>query len=156
MLERSIRKSNDHGWSGTLFGGGSLHCVFLTCFEWDFLFFSTMLRYSGVRLYRAETLDEADFLLTVTESTVLLCDVAFLDGCWLQAVQMLSHVHPKVPCLLVADLADQPFVSDATNRGAFGVIWRPLQVSSLRRLIEGADRVARERGAHSPAALQKV
>jgi len=56
-------------------GDNRIECVFLTCLQSDFSFLSTVLYYSGIRMHRADTLEEADFLLTVTSSTVFLSDI---------------------------------------------------------------------------------
>src|ERR1039458_1115216 len=80
-----------------------IECVFLTCFRSDFSFLASVLYYSSIRMHRADTLDEADFLLTVTSSTVLLSDTRFLDGSWREALRMVSEVHPHVAALVVAD-----------------------------------------------------
>jgi DNA-binding NtrC family response regulator len=115
-------------------------CVFLTCFNYEFNFLSTLLCHSGVRLRRAGTLEQADFLLTVTGATVVLCDAVFLDGSWSDCAEMLAHFHPQVSLLVLADEVDGPFVRDAVDRGACAVSWKPLCFQELRGLI----RVARE------------
>ena len=45
---------------------GGIDCIFISCFKYDFEFLQCLLSYTGTRLHRAETLNEADFLLTVT------------------------------------------------------------------------------------------
>ena len=115
-------------------------CIFLTCFNCEFNFLSTLLRHSGLRLRCAGTLEQADFLLTVTGATVVLCDAVFLDGCWSDCAEMLAHFHPHVSLLVLADELDEPFVRGAVDRGACAVSWKPLCFQELRGLI----RVARE------------
>jgi DNA-binding NtrC family response regulator len=133
------------GHSGRLFDHSdcfSIQCVFLTCFDNDYRVVSSLLGYGGVRIHRAETLDQADFILTVTGGTVVLTDCLFLDGTWEDAIEMCAHVHPTVSSLVIADPADRDFVEDATDRGAFGIFWRPLPMLRLRKLIEGAHEAA--------------
>jgi len=48
-------------------------------------------------MHRAETLDEADFLLTVTGATAFVSDVTFPDGTWRDALAMVAEVHPLTP-----------------------------------------------------------
>jgi DNA-binding NtrC family response regulator len=122
-----------------------IDCVVLTCFKSDFGFYSNLYRNSGIRMRRAETIDQADFLLTVTNGTVLLTDVVFLDGSWRDAVEMVMHVHPLVASVVIADKVDKEYVSDALGCGAFAVLWKPLPLLQLHRLIEAADDAARER-----------
>jgi len=123
---------------------GGDDCVFLTCFAFEFEFVATLLRYSGVKLHRAETLDDADFLLTVTGARVLVCDVAFLDGYWADCVEMLRHVHTGVSLILVAAEVDRPLLDIAPLTRARSVFWKPLRVRELRELIGEVRRAATE------------
>jgi hypothetical protein len=122
-----------------------LHCVFITCFSHDIEFCQRLLLYSEIRLHRAETLDEADFLLTVTGSKVLISDPVFLDGSWEDALEMLSRVHPRSSFLVAADPIDLEFVGDAINRGACGILWKPLDLGRLTHLIRTVHEAALER-----------
>ena len=100
---------------------------------------------SEIRMHRAETLEQADFLLTVTGGTVLLTDASFLDGFWDDAIDMLAHFHPLVASLVVADQVDRDFVSEAPNRGACGVLCKPLEWSQVCRFIRAAHEATGER-----------
>lgn len=122
-----------------------IHCVYLTCFGFAFDVLATLLPATRIRMHRAETLEQADFLLTVTGGTVLLSDVLYLDGSWEHALDMLARTHPLVAFLLIADEVDRPFVSAAPDCGACAVLWRPFQVGDLRRLVEAAHEAARAR-----------
>jgi DNA-binding NtrC family response regulator len=117
-------------------------CVVLTCFTLEFEFMAAMLRQTGVRLYQAGGLDEADFLLTATDATVLLCDTVFPDGCWNDCLRMIAHVHPSVSLVVVADEQDQSFVAPAVAGGAAGILWKPVRISELQLLIERSHKVA--------------
>ena len=92
-----------------------------------------------------ETLEQADFLLTATEGTVLLSDASFLDGFWDDAIDMLAQFHPLVASLVSADQVDRRFVAEAPNRGACGVLWKPLEWSRVCRFIRTAHEAAGER-----------
>ena len=122
-----------------------LQCVFITCFNHDFKFLQQMLSYSEIQLHRAETLDEADFLLTVTGSKVLISDTVFLDGSWVDALEMLTCVHPRSSFVVTADSVDIGFVGDAVDRGACAVLWKPLDWARLMRLIRTVHEAALER-----------
>lgn len=123
--------------------------MFLTCFCSDFSFLASVLCYSSVRMHRADTLDEADFLLTVTSSTVFLSDTRFLDGSWREALHMISEVHPHVAALVVADAVERPFLSDldAYALGACGVLWKPHLLDRTIDLIRTANEAAESRAA---------
>ena len=122
-----------------------IDCVFLTCFDSDFYFLANVFPCSEIRMHRAETLEQADFLLIVTGGTVLLTDVSFLDGFWGDAVDMLAQFHPLVAFLVIADGVDRQFVSEAPRRGACGVLWKPLEFIEVRRSIRTAHEASGER-----------
>lgn len=122
-----------------------LHCVFITCFNHDIEFFQRMLSFSEIRLHRAETLEEADFLLTVTGSKVLISDTVFLDGSWADAWEMLARIHPRSSFLVAADPVDAGFVRDAIDRGACAILWKPLDWAQLMRWIRTVQEAALER-----------
>ena len=120
-------------------------CVFLTCFESECQFLRSLLLQDSIRLHQADTLDEADFLLTITAATVLISDISFLDGSWRDALALAARLHPGVVCLLVAEEADRPYIEDATELGVFCVLWKPLTFSNLRRYVRAASEAALDR-----------
>ena len=122
-----------------------VHCVFLSCFDHNARFFASMLGQGGIRLHRACTVEMADFLLLATRGTVLVSDTTFLDGSWEDALAMTRTVHPLVATVICADLVDAEFVARAQERGAFAVLWRPVEIEQLRSRIRAADEVTRER-----------
>ena len=113
-------------------------CVFLTCFDQQFL--SWRLRQSQIELHQAATLEEADFLLTVTSASGLLCDPAFLDGNWRDAWQMVVHYHPSAVLLLVVDQQDLGVAVEARELRAVEVLHKPLDVSLVREALAGVHR----------------
>jgi DNA-binding NarL/FixJ family response regulator len=98
-------------------------------------------------MHHAESLDQADFLLTVTESTVLVSDVVFADGFWHDALSLLSDNHPLLTMLVIADPVDEPFLRDLFDRGACGVIWKPFEFETVGRLIRAVHEASKERRA---------
>jgi DNA-binding NtrC family response regulator len=124
-----------------------INCVVLSSFRTEFTFLQNVFRLAGIRMHHAESLDEADFLLTVSESTVLLVDVVFADGSWQNALNLLSERYPLVTMLVIADPVDRPFLSDLFSRGACGVIWKPFDFDAAGRLIRVVHEASRERQA---------
>ena len=125
--------------------GDGIDCVFLTCFRSEFSILATVLQYSRIRLHRAETLAEADFLLTVTGSTVLVSDILFLDGAWQDALEMAADLHPLIACLLAAEPVDGPCLAEAGSRGACAILWKPIDFIGAIDRIRTADQAARDR-----------
>ena len=132
-------------WQENMPSTDRIGCTYLTCFRSEFCVLATVLHYSGIRMHRAETVEEADFLLTVTGSTVLLSDVTFPDGSWRDCLAMAADVHPVVAALLVADPVDAPFLRDAYSRGSCGVLWKPIDFTESIHLIRTAHDAVRDR-----------
>jgi DNA-binding NtrC family response regulator len=124
-----------------------IDCVLLSSFESEFSFLQNVFRTAGIRVHHAESLEQADFLLTVTGSTVLLSDVIFDGGYWHSALALLRKSHPLVTFLVIADPVDGPFLEDVFARGACGVIWRPFQFVSVTRQIRTVHEASKERRA---------
>ena len=122
-----------------------IECVFLTCIRPDYSILASVVQYSGIRMHRAESLEGADFMLTVSGATAFLCDVTFPDGTWRDALAMVAEVHPLVPALLVAEPVDRPFLPDVYEHGACGVLWKPFDFTHAIQMIRTADQAARDR-----------
>ena len=98
-----------------------INCVVLSSFRSEFTFLQDVFRLTGLRMHYAESLDQADFLLTVTESTVLLSDMMFEGGNWQSALCLLREHHPLVTMLVIAEEVDWPFLTRSVrSRGLRG------------------------------------
>jgi DNA-binding NtrC family response regulator len=124
-----------------------INCVVLSSFRCEFTHMHTVFRLAGIHMHHAESLDDADFLLTVTESTVLLADIVFADGSWESALSLLHNRYPLVTMLVIADPVDRPFLRDLYGRGACGVIWKPFDFGAARMLIRAVHEASKERRA---------
>ena len=124
-----------------------INCVVLSSFRSEFTFLRNVFRLTGLRMHHAESLDQADFLLTVTESTVLLSDTVFEGGTWQSALRLLRDNHSLVTMLVIADPVDWPFLGDLFDRGGCGVIWKPFDFEAVRRLIRTVHEASKERRA---------
>lgn len=122
-----------------------IDCVVLTSFDSEFSFLCNVFRPSGIRMHHAESLEKADFLLTVTESTVLLTDVTFADGRWENALSLLCDSYPLVTMLVIADRVDCPYLKDLFPRGACGVLWKPFDFEAARKQIRAVHEASKER-----------
>jgi len=122
-----------------------IDCVVLSSFEGESSFLRNVFRTAGIRVHHATSISEADFLLTVTGSTVLLSDVIFAGGYWQNALDLLSKGHPLVTMLIIADPVDREFLGDVFLSGACGVIWKPFQFYAVTQLLRAAHEASRER-----------
>jgi DNA-binding NarL/FixJ family response regulator len=121
-----------------------IECVILTVFE----SVATFLRnaaLTGIRAHHAKTLEQADFLLMATGSTVLVSDIAIVDCSWHSAANMVSDHHPLVTMLVIADPVDCPYLENALSLGVCGIIWRPIQFQIARKLIRTAHQASMDR-----------
>jgi DNA-binding NtrC family response regulator len=122
-----------------------IDCVVLSSFDCEFDFLRSVFRFAGLRMHHAESLEQADFLLTATGSTVLLSDVIFEGGSWQSALGLLRDNHPLATMLVIADPVDGPFLRDLFDRGACGVIWKPFDFEAVRKLIRTVHEASKER-----------
>lgn len=119
--------------------------VVLTAFDGRFTFLRNTLSYAHIRLRQARNLAEADFLLTVTDATVLLSDVAVVDISWHAVMELLRNHHPATPMILVADPVDRNYVAPAIELGVWGILWIPVEFDVATKLIRTAHEAAEER-----------
>ena len=121
-----------------------IDCVVLSSSRSEFTFLRNVFG-PTIRMHHAESVDQTDFLLTVTESTVLLSDTVFASGSWHTALSLLSDHHRAVTMIVIADPADQPSLGDLYSRSACGVLWKPFQYEAVRRLVRAAHEASWER-----------
>lgn len=126
-----------------------IHCVYLTCFAEAAEVWAVLLRSSGVFIHFADTLEKAEFLLIVTNATVLLSDALFLDATWLDAASMVENIFPGVALVLVLEEGDYRARQHASENYAGQYILKPLRITTLHRGIEAGHKLAMER--HAPA-----
>ena len=119
--------------------------VLLTAFDDEFTFLKNVLGFAGLRVHRAGSIEQADFLLLVTEAAVLLSDVAMVDCSWHCALRMVRERHPLVSPIVIADPIDYPFLHDAFALGACGVLWKPIEFNLASRMIWIAREASIER-----------
>lgn len=122
-----------------------IDCVVLSSFESEISFLRNVFRTSGIRIHHAASIDQADFLLTVTGSTVLMTDVIFDGGYWHSALASLAQSHPFAATLLIAEPVDRPYVAEAFAQGACGVIWKPFEFAPVMRQIRAVHEASKER-----------
>lgn len=113
-------------------------CVFLSSSEREFQTVTRLLEPAAIRVHHAALLEQADFLLTITDALVLLSDMAFLDGSWTDTRQMLAKLHPRVSLVLAVEEADEKFWIDVLEQGVYDLVLKPFSADELRRILENA------------------
>jgi DNA-binding NtrC family response regulator len=119
--------------------------VLLTAFDDEFTFLRNILGCAGMRVYRADCIERADFLLLVTEASILLSDVALVDCSWRCALRLIRERYPFVSPIVIADPIDHPFLCDAFTLGSCGVLWKPIEFDLATRMIWAAREASVER-----------
>ena len=125
--------------------GSRADIVLLTAFDDEFTFLKNVLGFAGLRVHRARSIEQADFLLLVTEAKVLLSDVAMVDCSWRCAMRLVRERYPLVSPIVIADPIDYPFLHDAFALGACGVLWKPIELRLASRMIWVAREASVER-----------
>jgi DNA-binding NtrC family response regulator len=143
QLSNIVASSNDEDVDASASHG--VDCVFLSCFDNNALFFTSMLGQGGIRLHHACTLEMADFLLLATRATVLVMDTTFLDGSWEDALSMTRRLHPLVASLICVDPIDGELIASAQELGGLGALRMPIELERLRSTIWNAHTVTVER-----------
>ena len=121
-------------------------CVLLGCSEEDYQLTSSLVEAARIRLHHAASLGEADFLLRIEDSLVLLAEETFARGNWRNALAMIVRRHRDVALVVMTASAAEGVRLDVLERGAYDVILRPLVAEELVRTLRNADAHAR-RGA---------
>lgn len=127
--------------------GRQIDCIVLTSNISEFTFLRNVFWLAGIRMHRAQAIDQLDYLLSVTESTVLLADVTFAGDTWQSALDFLRQNYPLVPALVIAELADTLLPEDVFRCGGCGIVWRPFRFDDTGALIRAAHSASRERQA---------
>jgi DNA-binding NarL/FixJ family response regulator len=120
-------------------------CVVLSCFVDDIHFLAPLLGLGRIRVHRADTLEEADFLITATAATVLATDLFFLDGSWRHALEMLRRAHPLIATIVLADAGHGAELSQGAEFGVFAICPKPLKLEPLRAAIQQAHQATLDR-----------
>ncbi len=132
--------------AGASDGPPGFSCVFLGCSKEDHQLASSLTEAARIRLHHAASLGEADFLLRVEDSLVLLAEEAFPGGNWRNALAMIVGRHRNVALVVLTASADEGVRLDVLERGAYDAILRPLVAEELIWTLRNADAHAR-RGA---------
>ncbi len=118
-------------------------CVFLGCSREEYQSAFGLLDAAGIRLHRAGSLEQADSLLGVGDSLVLLTEAAFPGGTWRDALAMKARRHRNAVLVVTAAAADESLWLDVLEQGAYDLILKPFVAEELFRILENADACAR-------------
>ena len=132
--------------AGASDGPAGFSCVFLGCSNENYQLASSLVEAARIRLHHAASLGEADFLLRIEDSLVLLAEEAFPRGNWRNALAMIVRRHRNVVLVVMTASVDESVRLDALEQGAYDVILRPFVAEELVRTLRNADAHAR-RGA---------
>lgn len=120
-------------------------CIVFTPFHSEFAFMKHICGRVGIRMHHSSTLEQTDFLLIATEASVVVFDAALVSRAWSCALRRIADRYPLVAMLVIADPLDPPLLQDASSLGVCGVIWKPVQLDTVSRLIRTAHQAWEDR-----------
>jgi len=112
-------------------------CVYLTSSGPSAALACSMVESAQIHIHHSTGLDDAKARLRATKSRVLLTDVAFERGNWMDALRMTA-VLPRTALVVVSHLVDARLWIGALERGAYDLILKPFQAEDLRHVLENA------------------
>jgi two-component system, NtrC family, response regulator PilR len=114
----------------------------------------TLLR-MGIDTRKAENLKQAYHHLESNRFDICLTDMRLPDGDGLELVQYIQEKHSELPVALITAHGNMEIAIDAMKAGAFDFLSKPVDLNSLRNLIDTALRLNRPKS-ESPKAIGKM
>ncbi len=145
MADASHASAAVFGQTGNERCSSRFSCVFLGCSREDYQLASRLLDAAHIRLHQAGSLEQANFLLGVGDSVVLLTEAAFSGGTWRDALAMKARHHRNAALVVAAEFADERLWLDVLEQGAYDLILKPFVAEELLRILEHANAYARTR-----------
>jgi DNA-binding NtrC family response regulator len=99
---------------------------------------STMVESDGIRVYHADSLQDAESTLKLTRARVLLTNTKCRNGNWREALELSLRTHPQAALVVAARLADENLWLGVLEQGAYDLIVKPFQSEELVRILRNA------------------
>jgi DNA-binding NtrC family response regulator len=94
-----------------------------------------ILRPRGVNLLMAD--DPRDFVHIIHNRRIhtTIVDMDSEKSNWLAMIRIIRMVHPMLPCILLANTANEDILGKALHLNVFGVIEKPVDMGLLRQVL---------------------
>ncbi len=97
----------------------------------------------NVEAHTAETVREARALLDANAYELCLTDMRLPDGNGIELVRHIQKSHPEVPVAMITAHGDMNTAIEALKAGAFDFLNKPVELQTLRELVNTALRLNR-------------
>lgn len=105
--------------------------------------FRRIFREPEVQLLTAERAAEGIAMVREHNPDVVILDIKLPDMSGLDAYREIRQLKPKLPVIFVTGHGTTETAIEATKRGAYDYLFKPLELSELRRIVESALAIAR-------------
>ena len=96
---------------------------------------------SGCRVLTAPSGHKAFDIIQHEKVDVVLTDVRMSDGDGIELLDRIKASRPEIPVIFMTGFTDLPY-SEAKERGAEAVVWKPFDLEELNRTVLGYRRQA--------------
>jgi len=92
----------------------------------------------GKETQSAENIEQAKQLLTVNQFDLCLTDMRLPDGNGIELVKLINKQYPQLPVAMITAHGNMESAIEALKAGAFDFISKPVDLKTLRNLINNA------------------
>ena len=104
--------------------------------------FRRVFREPDVQLFTAERAAEGIALVREQNPDVAILDIKLPDMSGLDAYREIRAIKPKLPVIFITGHGTTETAIEATKRGAYDYLFKPLELSELRRIVDSAFSIA--------------
>jgi nitrogen regulation protein NR(I) len=99
-----------------------------------------------VQLLTAERAADGIAIVREQNPDVVILDIKLPDMSGLDAYREIRELKPKIPVIFITGHGTTETAIEATKRGAYDYLFKPLELSELRQIVESAFSIARAQG----------
>ena len=105
--------------------------------------FRRAFREPELQLLTAERADDGLAIVRDHNPDVIILDIKLPDMSGLDAYAAIRDLRPKTPVIFITGHGTTETAIEATKRGAYDYLFKPLELSELRRIVDSAFSIAR-------------
>lgn len=105
--------------------------------------FRRVFREPDVELLTAERAAEGIATIRDQNPDVVILDIKLPDMSGLEAYREIRELNPKIPVIFITGHGTTETAIEAMKRGAFDYLFKPLELSELRQIVDSAFSIAR-------------
>lgn len=105
--------------------------------------FRRVFREPDVKLLTAERATDGIAIVRDQNPDVVIFDIKLPDMSGLDAYREIRELNPKIPVIFITGHGTTETAIEATKQGAYDYLFKPLELSELRRIVASAFSIAR-------------